>query len=120
MDVVNAQAFLAGGCQNHLLQSRDDGVDLEVFMSQADSIRVRGRHVQQVIDHQQQRLGGSLDRVGDLVLGRGLATAEQQLRHRDDAGQRGAELVAHDGEKLRLGLVGHMLGTRAPAASCAA
>ncbi len=62
------------------------------------------REVQDVVDDRQQRLGRVAD--GDRVLLRlvGERRLQQQLRHPDDRVDRGADLVAHRREELRLHL----------------
>ena len=67
-------------------------------------------HIQNVVDQPQQIIGGGLDllqAVHDPL--RALPALERDGRHADDAVHRRADLVAHAGEKLGLGLAGNIV-----------
>ncbi len=60
------------------------------------------REVEHVVDQHQQVVAGAMDVVEPLALPRLEPRAPEQAAEADDAVERGADLVAHVGEKLRL------------------
>ena len=61
------------------------------------------REIQNVVQQPQQRLGSSLGLVGVVQLAFGQGGVVQQPEHAQNCVHRGADLVAHVGQKLALG-----------------
>ncbi len=62
--------------------------------------------VEDVVDDREQRLGGGVDRLGEVALLLVERRVEEQAAHADDGVHRGPDLVAHGGQEGALGLVG--------------
>ena len=64
------------------------------------------REVQNIIDDTQESLAAGANRLGEFALLRREWGIEQQIGHADDPVHRGANFVAHRGQKHTLGLIG--------------
>jgi hypothetical protein len=62
--------------------------------------------IENVVEERQQAVARTADRVGKLMLFFREGGIEQQTRHADDRIHRGADFMAHGGEKVGLGLGG--------------
>ncbi len=71
------------------------------------------RQIQDVADERAQHLRRAADRLHIVALLRVQRGPSQELGHTDDAGQRGTQLMRHEGEKIASRLIGPFgLGTR--------
>ena len=94
------------------LGARGVGVEVErqlEMLPQVEVDRFEGepsgldfREIEDVVDDRQQRFAAVAQRVGEVPLLRGELGRKQQICHADDAVHRGADLVAHVGEKRAL------------------
>jgi hypothetical protein len=87
----------------------DDLADLERLQGQAEGARIHRRHVQDVVEHPQQVLGRALGGIQLATLLLVQRPFADQLQHAKQALEGRAQLVAHVGEKIVVGLVGGLL-----------
>ena len=87
----------------HFQHVLDRRAQVEVDHLQVHLARLDLREIEDVIDDGQQRLPGSPDGLGILLLDGGERCVQQQSRHADDAVHGRADLVTHRGQKVRLG-----------------
>ena len=80
----------------------DDPADLEVHLLQLELAGLDLGEVEDVVDDAEQRAPGALDALGEAALVVAEAGALQQLVEADHAVERGADLVRHGGQELRL------------------
>ena len=96
-------AGLIGDQRADMVEDRSQG---EVGVFQHQFARLDLGNVEDVVDDGQQMIGCRVDLAQPVGLGRGRLAAAQQVGEPDDGIHRGADLVAHVGQKTGLGQVG--------------
>ena len=84
----------------------DHAAQREIGQRELQAARLDLGEVQDVVDDFQQALARAIDRLGEAPLFVGQRGAQQQLGHAQDAVHRRADLMAHIGHELALGLAG--------------
>ena len=84
------------------------GAQIEGAVVQGKLARLHLGQVQDVVQYAQERAAGAVRGLDVLALARIAAGLLGELQHAQDAGHRGAQLVAHVGQKLALGLAGRL------------
>ena len=98
-----AQALALGRALHQLHHRLEHFAQVEAGDLQLQPVGLQLGVVEDVVDDAQQLLRGFVRGAQHLALVRGQLAARDQVQHRDDAVERGADLVAHGGQELALG-----------------
>jgi hypothetical protein len=105
------QTLVMGLHRHHRDRAFHQAVQVEILLVRRKVACLDARNIERLVDQLEQRMGRRVDDPRELLLLLVERRFREQVGGADDAVQRRAQLVAHVGEKGRLGLAG-LDGTR--------
>ena len=101
------EVFFLGLKVQHLGQVLHDFPQIEIRIFEVQFTGFDFGKIQNIVDDVEQRTGADRGGAGEIHLLRLQIGILQQVQHADDAVERGPDFMAHVGQELTLGLVGH-------------